>query len=204
MRHIFDLSGQGGGGFEFFPGAVAAFRIPDILGNSLALLVWGVIVLEPEEEHPQLCQLLPTSVREHLPTSLYHAGWGTLTFENVDSGEITLFPYTPTFHLEELRLLEDDKKQPVRLSRKWQGTDTLDSFEYVFAFVLEQPLGYVTLKLRASGSVTLSVDSQAFVTMDQLNRFPEQYLHDITRTRQLKEMGQGPPTSCPNRRVPNR
>jgi hypothetical protein len=48
MRYVFDLSGNGIRRVQFFPDAVAAFAIPTTIEQTLSILVWGVVIPEPQ------------------------------------------------------------------------------------------------------------------------------------------------------------
>src|SRR4051812_47427989 len=104
MRWTFDLSGENYRDFEFFPSAVAAFRVPETLDGTLSLLVWGAVIIEPAHQ-PHFCKHLPAWVREASPESLYLSGWGQLTFEQALRGEVVVAAYGPTFLPGDLRLL---------------------------------------------------------------------------------------------------
>ena len=187
MRHDFNLSGESADKFEFSSSAVAALRIPETIGQTLSILVWGMIIPRPQQ-YTDFCEKLPESVRSSLPTSLYLCGWGILTFEDVYGGKVSIAPYAPTLDLGDLRLLIGNDGKPLILSREWQVAEGLSSAEYIFDLILEQPLGHMTLTVNAAGAVTLSANPIEFVPVAEAARFPKQYSYDWARTRQLAEV----------------
>jgi hypothetical protein len=52
--------------------------------------------------------------------------------------------------------------------------------------VLEQPFGFMSLKITTPGPVQLSVDPHDCVTEDQVIADPARYAHDYERVRQLR------------------
>jgi hypothetical protein len=184
VPYVFDLSGDRSRLFQFFPEAIAAFAIPAALEERLSLLVWGAVLPTPENE-PAFCALLPEAVRKEMPTALYLSGWGTLTFNGVRSGDVTVWPYEPTLQLNDLKMIETPEGKPAMLTRSWTSPDTSPCTEHLLSIVLEQPLGFMALKLQATGPVTFAVDPGDFVTEQQLEAFPQRYRYDITRRRQL-------------------
>ena len=187
MQHTFDLSGNGSRKVHFFPDAVAAFPIPATLEKSLSLLVWGVVFPEPQQD-ADFCTHLPLTVQSALPTALYLSGWGVLTFHDVQSGEATVWPYEPTFQLHQLKFPHANDRESKPLSQTWSGPTAKGSVDYLFSMVLEQPLGFMALKVAASGPVTLCVNLQDLITEKQLDQFPERYRFDLTRKRQLSQI----------------
>jgi hypothetical protein len=185
MRHLFDLSGSGMRKLQFFPDAGAAFQIPATLENTLSLLVWGVVYPEPQQD-ADFCKSLPLTVQSALPAALYLSGWGVLTFHDIQSGSVTVWPYQPTFQLQHLKFPPQGAGEGVSISQTWSGPTVAGSVEYLFSMILEQPLGFMALKVVASGPVTLCVNPHDFVTEEQLAQFPEKYRFDLTRTRQLQ------------------
>jgi hypothetical protein len=183
MRYVFDLSGDRFRTFEFFPDALAALAVPHDLEEQLSLLVWGAVLPKPEH-FPEFRALLPQPVRDE-DDALYLSGWGTLTFNGVRGGCVTVWPYEPVFPPGDLRMMHNAEGQLPTLTRTWAGFDANISPEYVLSIVLEQPLGFMALKLQAAGPVTFSVAPSDFVTWQRLKAFPQRYGPDLTRTRQL-------------------
>ncbi len=187
MGYVFDLSGSGMRKLQFFPDAGAAFQIPATLEKSLSLLVWGVVYPEPLQD-ADFCKCLPVTVQSALPTALYLSGWGVLTFHDVQSGSVTVWPYEPTFQLHHLRFPPQSQGEPLAISQNWSGPTQAGGVAYLLSMILEQPLGFMALKVVASGPVTLSVSPHDFITEEQLAQFPERYRFDLTRTRQLQSL----------------
>lgn len=180
MKHDLDLDLRGNDyyRFQFFPDAVAAMEVPSTLDRKLTMLVWGVVALEPQQ-NPLLWARLPESVRQVRPTSLYLSGWGTLTFANVIGGQVSLKPYAPTFSRASLFL-----ESTQSLEKVWVDVVTQKPIEeHAFEFILEQPLGHMSLVIRNCGNVTLSVNASDFVTLEQLRNNPEEFGYDWTRSR---------------------
>jgi hypothetical protein len=188
MRYTFDLSESSFSKFEFFPHSVAAFAIPNSLNGieQLSLLVWGVVFPEPEQD-AEFCRTLQQTVPITSSTVLYLSGWASLTFRSVQGGEVAFWPYQPTFHYRDLRLVGPSDAEPAFI-QQWPGEPQENSGVYCLPTILEQPFGFMTLKVKASGPVTLSLNSQDFVPADQVDRSPHQYGFDFTRTRQLMDL----------------
>jgi hypothetical protein len=120
-----------------------------------------------------------------MPAALYLSGWGTLTFNGVRSGDVTVWPYEPRFHPDDLRMIKNPDGKPATLTRTWNGISTDSCRDHILSIVLEQPLGFMALKLKADGPLTFTVDPRDFVTESQLDAFPQRYGPDLTRTRQI-------------------
>jgi hypothetical protein len=191
MMYEFDLSGNGVRKLQFFPDAGAAFEIPATLENTLSLLVWGVVYPEPQKD-AAFCRLLPPAVQRALPTALYLSGWGVLRFHDVQGGSVTVWPYQPTFDLRHLKFPQQRQEEGFSICQTWSAPTRPGGVEYLFSMILEQPLGFMALKVVAAGPVTLCVNPHDFVTEEQLDQFPEQYRFDLTRTRQLHRLLQQP------------
>jgi hypothetical protein len=188
MQHAFDLTGKGICKFQFFLDAVAAFQVPATVEETFSLLLWGVVFPKPEQDE-DFCGLLRPAVRAALPTALYLSGWGMLSFRGVQSGEAKVWPYEPTFDLHDLKFpAGNGSAEGIVLFRSWSGASRGEGVEYVFSMVLEQPLGFLALKVVASGPVTLCVDPHDFVTEQQLEEFPQRNRFDLTRRRQMARM----------------
>jgi hypothetical protein len=185
MRYTFDLSGNGMRRFGFFPEAMAAFSIPTTLPTTLSVLVWGVVCREPECD-PDFCARLAPDIRAALPTRLYLSGWGVLTCHNVCRGEVSVSPYRPRLLPGNQEFLTDREGNPVQLTRVWPGSVVSEAKEYLFSMVLEQPFGFMALKVATPGPVQLSVDPHDFVTEEQLTADPGKYAYDYARSRQLR------------------
>ena len=149
---------------------------------------------EPQKD-ADFCSCLPLTVQSALPTALYLSGWGVLTFNDVHSGNVTVWPYEPTLQLRDLRFPRRGEGDPFSISQTWSGPTQPGGVDYLFSMILEQPLGFMALKIVASGSVTLSVNPDEFITEEQLDRFPERYRFDLTRTRQLQRLLSHQPSS---------
>ena len=186
MQYVFDLTGKGSGKLQYFPDVVAAFAVPTTLEKSLSLLVWGIVFPEPHQD-PDFCSFLPSSVQGSLPTALYLSGWGVLTFHEATRGELTVWPYEPSLPFVDLKLPEQEGRNSVILTQTWGEPSQDGTYQYLFSMVLEQPLGFMALKMNAS-TVTLSVCPQDFITEEQLIKAPEVYPYDFTRTRQLQSL----------------
>jgi hypothetical protein len=185
MQHVLDLTGKGFQKFQFFPDAGAAFAIPPTLEGTLSLLVWGVVVPQPQLD-ADLYRLLSPQVQSGLPTALYLSGWGVLTFQGVQGGEVQVWPYEPTLDFHHLQFPPSNPGTVVAgLSRKWPTPGQSGGLEYVLSTVLEQPLGFMMLRIVAAGPVTLRVNPADFVTEEQLEQCPGRYRFDLTRERQL-------------------
>jgi hypothetical protein len=187
MKYVFDLSGNDPRQLQFFPDAAASFPIPKALEKTLSVLVWGVVYPQPQQDK-DFCEYLPLTVRNALPTALYLSGWGILTFHDIQSGEVTVWPYEPTFHLDNLKLIQQNEGEALSISQTWPGQRDSAGIDYLFSMILEQPLGFMALKIVAAGPVTLRVNPHDFITEEQLDEFPERYRFDLTRTRQLREL----------------
>ena len=187
MNYTFDLTGDRLHRFTFFPDApdaVAAFSIPNELPDSMSLLVWGVYLTDSEQE-PAFCQSLASSAQQQLPTALYLSGWGRLTFEDVRGAEITVSPYRPSFQFHTLELQKDSEGKTISISRRWPVPTGVAVTSYRFSLILEHPLGHGQFCIDACGPVTLDVDPQAFVAEEEVEKFPDEYLYDWGRSRQL-------------------
>jgi hypothetical protein len=187
MRYTFDLSGDGMRRFGFFPEAVAALSIPATLPSTLSALVWGVVFREPEHDL-DFCDHLPPDVRAALPARLYLSGWGVLTCQNVCRGEVTISPYRPGLLVQEQQFLTDREGKPLQLSQVWPGPAGSDASEYLFSMGIEQPFGFMSLKVTTTGPVQLSVDPRDLVTEEQVAADPGRYGYDYARTRQLRNV----------------
>lgn len=188
MRYTFDLSGSGLRQFEFFPHSVAAFGIPNAISENeaLSVLLWGVVFPDPEPD-ADFCATLPPAVQVALPTVLYLSGWAVLTFQGVHSGEAAVWPYRPTLRFRDLRLTGPSDAEPA-LRQTWPGPHRHDAAEYCLSTVLEQPLGFLSLKVKASGPVSLSLNPQDFVPAEQVDASPAHYGFDYTRRRILLDL----------------
>jgi hypothetical protein len=187
MRHVFDLSGGSIRRLQFFPDAVAAFAVPTQPESVLSMLVWGVVCPEPQRDE-DLCRRLSLTVQRALPTALYLSGWGELTFHGVQAGSVEVWPYEPTFQLHHLKLAQQGNSCLSPLSHYWTSPAQEKGVDYVFSMILEQPLGFMSLKVVAAGPVTLSVDPHDFITEEELEDDPGRYRFDLTRTRQLARL----------------
>src|SRR6516225_11100385 len=179
MMHTIDLSGARFGTVTFND-ALVAFRVPEALANTLSMLVWGVTVLQPDQP---LWQGLPHEVREQPPSPLYFAGWGTLTFHGVTGGKVCLAPYQPSFSPETADFFLRDG-EPVRLTRTWQPIPP-DVEPYCVEGLLDNPFGWLTLDVAATGMIQLLVDPNDFVTYPMFSAQPAKYGFDRFRERQL-------------------
>jgi hypothetical protein len=155
--------------------------------NRLSILIWGIIYREPEHD-AAFCQLLRSQTQDSLPNSLYLSGWGRLTFENITQGNITVWPYRPVLQGGDHQFLTDGQGNPITISYSWLESEKAFGTEYLVSMVLEQPFGFMTLKLKALSPVTLSVNPDDFVLEDQVIACPEKYGYDYARTRQLQHL----------------
>jgi len=193
MRYTFALSGSSIRKFEFFPHSVAAFAIPHSIKENepLSLLLWGVVFPEPEQD-PGFCRTFQLSTQITLPATLYLAGWALLTFRDVQSGDVAVWPYHPTFRYRDLRLVGASDAEPA-LIQQWPGPQQGNTETYCLSTILEQPFGFMTLKVNASGPVTLSLNPHDFVPAEQVDHSPTRYGFDYTRRRQLLDLSSVPP-----------
>jgi hypothetical protein len=187
MWYLFDLEGEKFSRFLFFPDAITALSVPNSLGSKLSLPVWGVVLPEPQQD-PQLCAQLPLEVQVSMPTALYLSGWGVLSFQGVQRGEIRVWPYQSTLELNNLTFPPNQDSRLPPLSHCWTESTQGQGRDYVLSIVLEQPLGFMALNIQAAGPVTLSVHPHDFVTEEQLDSFPERYRYDLTRSRHLQHL----------------
>lgn len=187
MRHLFMLSRANLSQFGFFPDAVVAASFPVKLDTDLSLLVWGVVIHEPMS-YPDFATLLPEPIRRQKPFALYHSGWSKLTFHGVSSGRLQVIPYEETLFKDELMFRLDAAGEPVRIQHVWEGDGTPASIEYALSAILEHPLGQISLVIKASGKVLLSVDPQVCLLIDEVQSFPARHAFDWRRKRQLTEL----------------
>ena len=187
MRHTFDLTDIGIARFGCFPEAIAALTIPTECPKTLSVLVWGVIIREPEQD-AAFCQLLHPDVRASLPNQLYLAGWGVLTFTNICRGEVTVSPYRPVLLSTNHEFFTDPASKPVTLAHAWPGLAGSDSREYLLSIILEKPFGFMSLKVTTPGPVQLLVDPADIVTEDQFLADPARYDPDFQRLEKWREV----------------
>jgi len=185
MRYTFDLSGSGMQRFEFFPEATAALKMPAERPKALSVLVWGAVVHEPEND-AELCNYLTAEVRAALPSPVYLSGWGVLDFRDIRRGDVTVSPYGPNLLGKDFEFLKDRDGNTITLSHTWPGPVEDDVPEYLFSMVLEQPFGFMALKIATPEPVRLVVDPRDFVTEEQLTGNPDRYAYDFARVRQLQ------------------
>mgnify|MGYP007059388582 CR=1 FL=1 len=179
-RYIFDLSDRSFQKFAYFPDApdaIASFDIPEVLPEQISISVRGLYLIDPNEE-PSLHPYLSIQVCEHAPSALYLSEWGTLTFNKVHGGELSIFRFQSPTQPGQLELMTDDSGSHVRLSRQWPFLCPESSSKYELSMVLENPLGHMHFTIYASGPVTLSVDPLAFVAEEEVDEFPDRYLYD--------------------------
>lgn len=169
----FNLSG--------FPEAIASFRVPKRIEESLAILIWGVLIKRPESQ-PTLQQFLPPSNDNELPPFLYLSGWGILQFNAILGGDAALAPCHPTFGND----LIFDRSSP--LSREWPVCQTELQRHYLLSVILEQPLGHLSMNLFARGSVRLFLNADDCIPSNELNQSPDKFDYDYNRCRQLEEL----------------
>ena len=186
MRYTFDLTGAGMRRFQFFPEAVAAVTFPERLPSTLPVLVWGVVVREPEKD-AEFCRRLPSRLQEALPASLYLSGWASLTFQGTCCGQVTVSPYRPVLTAGNFQFLTDGNGRSITISQRWPG-QAAGGTEYLLSMVIEQPFGFMSLQMTAAGPVTLAVDPQDFVTQEQVVAAPDRYGYDFARVRQLRSI----------------
>ena len=186
MRYTFDLSANSLRRFRFFPEAMASLKIPAERPDTLSALVWGVVLRDPGND-PHHTQKLAADVRAALPSSLYLSGWGVLSIGEIRRGDVTVSPYCPIIVGANHQFLTDHQRQfghSVPFYGPEKGGD--DAPEYLFSMVLEQPFGFMALRVSTPGPVRLVVDPRDFVTENQLSANPENYAYDFARVRQQR------------------
>ena len=185
MRYAFDLTGDGMEQFDLFPEAMASMQVPAEPVESLSLLIWGVIHQEPEND-PVFCKCLTADVHANLPCNLYLSGWGIVTFQDIRRFDLTLNPYRPNLLRKDCQFLIGQDDKPIVLSHRWQRSIGEDAPAYLFSILLEQPFGFMSLKINTPAPVRLVVDPRDFVTEDQMIAEPERFTYDLARSRQLR------------------
>lgn len=184
MRYELDLSGNRYLEMEYQFLATAAFQVPEALGPTLSLLIYGFLFHQPQN-FPEFCASLPDCLRNRLPVELYYAGWAKLTFKGAQGGQIVVNPYCPRFPPGDRIVMTADDGNPMRLFRTWPLQGDSHGLEYVLECSLEQPFGAMHLTVKAVGPVKLSVCPGEFMIAEDAFGHPE-FGHDETRAHQLR------------------
>ena len=108
--------------------------------------------------------------------------------EGVRGGEIRVWPYEPTLQFEKLTLPPENGTTKFLLTYSWPIAPESNGTDYRLRMVLEQPLGCMTLRVNAMGSVILTVDPGNFVPVVEVAKAPSLYCHDWTRRRQFSKL----------------
>jgi hypothetical protein len=172
LRYHLNLTGNKFLEMEYLFVSTAAFRVPEHVGESLSVLIFGFIFHHPEE-FPSFCDALPVAIQSHMPTELYYRGWAKLTFQGVRGGDVKLYPYRPRFPPGDMEPLLDADGTPVQLLRNWPIVSSPSNFEYILSCSLENPFGGMRLCIVATGNVELSVDPTEFVLASDMEGRPE-------------------------------
>lgn len=182
MRYLINLQGKQHLEMEYQFVSTAAMEVPERLGATFSLLIYGFIFHHPER-YPAFCSLLPGELQNRMPIELFYAGWAKLSFETVKGGTLIVHPYQPTFSPHFQQPLLDVNGLPMSLTRSWGDVDSDYCIEYSLQCTLENPFGSMYLKVQASGSVFLSVDTDDFIVAEEARTRPECW-YDIHRSRQ--------------------
>lgn len=180
MMYRIDLSGDRFHSI-YFNESIVAFRMPDRFGPSLAMLVWGATLCDPD---PALQEHLSARLKEEGQSSLYLSGWGVLTFEGVKDGAATLAVYESKFPPENSGLLRYDGT-PVTLHKPWLAVPSSEQPTYCLEAYLEVPFGHLTLDVIADGAVYFTLDPNRLITTKMFSQSPHEFMFDRFRERQL-------------------
>jgi len=173
-------------GFE--GSSIAALQIPEKLEDTMSLLLWGVVV-NSTDCLGDFKSLLPTSVRDKLPTTLYVAGWSIMQMDGILGGCVNLMPWAPTLDPNTLTSLSLSipGKPNMNRARNWpcQRSPVRPAFEMTCD--LEHPYSLMYLSLFVEGTIQLYLDPRDCVPLKQCQLEYERYGHDTFRLRQLRK-----------------
>lgn len=143
---------------NFYDSKTIFFDASTFLPSTVSFKVWGAGLM-PDFDWTKYLDLSTEikikAIREKTPgNETAIQGFGTLTFENVVAGKISISPY------DNKEFLKDKQGNQVEYKREWT-LENIDNecFEYWLDTSIYFPYGACDLKLYAKGNVTFEFDS---------------------------------------------